>query len=579
MRHPQPQPAVRSRRPGRDGRYRLPAGILVVLALLAALPSVASAEMTFVARLSGAQVSPPVTTNGSGLGVFRLSTDQKSLSYDLVVQDLTNVTVAHLHIAPPGESGPVAIPLASAPFNRLSGTAAITPEQVSALLAGNVYVNVHTAANPNGEIRGQLRANPPRTFVAELTGDQVATPVTTQGTGLGVFTLDATRSLLIYELVVAGLQDVTVAHLHRGEPGQDGPVVVPLASAPFTHLTGTAPLTEAIAADLEAGRLYANVHTAAHPGGEIRGQVLARTPTTFVARALGLNQVPPTTSTGFGLGVFHYDAATRKLSYRVVVDGLQGITEAHLHTGEPDASGPVCVPLADAPFTQLSGTADLSEEQVGCLLAGRLYLNVHTAANPAGEIRGHLFSRPATTLVARLSGDQETPPVTTQAGGVALMTLDSTRSLLSYDLEIADIQDVTAAHFHRGAVGAPGPVVIPVASGPFARQQGLVDLPRDLANDLLLGNLYLNVHTAAHTGGEIRGQAVGRLAGDANDAFGVDIGDVIIALRIAVRLTEPTADQVAILDVAPRGARDGVVNISDVLVLLQRAVGLVAGPL
>src|SRR5690606_31242921 len=106
--------------------------------------------------------------------------------------------------------------------------------------------------NPGGEIRGQVWPATAKTFVAQLTGDQEVPAVTTNASGVGVFTLDASRTQLIYELVVADLTNVTAAHLHTGAPGESGPVVIPLANAAFTRVSGVAPITEALARDLEA---------------------------------------------------------------------------------------------------------------------------------------------------------------------------------------------------------------------------------------------------------------------------------------------------------------------------------------
>jgi hypothetical protein len=133
----------------------------------------------FIAPLSGGQEVPAVDTRARGQTTFRLSADGQELSYRLVVANLHDVTMAHIHLAPAGANGPVVVwlyPSAPPPQlieGRSSGvlaTGVITAgnlvgllaggtmaDLVAELRAGNAYVNVHTSAYPAGEIRGQIR--------------------------------------------------------------------------------------------------------------------------------------------------------------------------------------------------------------------------------------------------------------------------------------------------------------------------------------------------------------------------------------------------------------------------------------
>jgi hypothetical protein len=101
--------------------------------------------------------------------------------------------------------------------------------------------------------------------------------VTTSATGALTATYDPTSKRLTWRGTYSGLSgNVTAAHFHGGTPpsppAPNSAVVVPTpaSSSPFE---GSATLTDAQAADLLAGRWYHNIHTAANPGGEIRGQV------------------------------------------------------------------------------------------------------------------------------------------------------------------------------------------------------------------------------------------------------------------------------------------------------------------
>ncbi len=106
------------------------------------------------------------------------------------------------------------------------------------------------------------------------------------------------------------------------------------------------------------------------------------------------NEVPPTQSSGTGSVDVTYDSATKKLAWKGTYSGLTGsATAAHFHgPGGPGKNAAVMVPIfqgaaAKSPF---EGSATLTDAQAKALMDGDMYVNIHTAANKAGEIRGQV---------------------------------------------------------------------------------------------------------------------------------------------------------------------------------------------
>jgi hypothetical protein len=106
----------------------------------------------------------------------------------------------------------------------------------------------------------------------------------------------------------------------------------------------------------------------------------------------GKSEVPANTSAGKGTADIDYDAATKKLTWKLTYSGLSGpATAAHFHgPAAVGANAGVKVPITNATTSPVEGSATLNDEQAADLIAGKYYVNVHTAANPGGEIRGQV---------------------------------------------------------------------------------------------------------------------------------------------------------------------------------------------
>jgi hypothetical protein len=114
-------------------------------------------------------------------------------------------------------------------------------------------------------------------FNVSLTGAQQIPPVDTKGGGTAHLTYDPAARVATWSIAYSNLTGpVTMAHFHDGAQGQNGPVTIWLStkgSPVSSPITGKATLTPQQAQQFTAGQWYINLHTNAHPAGEIRGQV------------------------------------------------------------------------------------------------------------------------------------------------------------------------------------------------------------------------------------------------------------------------------------------------------------------
>ncbi len=444
------------------------AGVLVIGAFTTA-SATAARQGPAIANLTGTQEvisvgtsSVPGTSLATGLATFKLTEDGKALQYRLSVSHLTGIVGSHIHLNGAGVNGPVVVFLfnSAVPTGEVNGLLAqgtITAASFVGQLAGHpfselltdirngdAYVNVHTLpSHPGGEIRGRLIADSGEEggFAAHLTGTQevlmtgTSTPGTSLATGMATFRLSDDGRALQYRLSVFHLTGIFAAHIHLNGAGVNGPVVVPLfnsavatgevngllaqgtiTAASFVGQLAGHPFSELLT-DIRSGDAYVNVHTLpSHPGGEIRGQMVAADDG-FRASLTGTGEVlspglstTPGTSLATGRAVFWMDEDGGALHFRLEVHNITGVFASHIHLNGPGVNGPVVVPLFNSatPTGLINGllsqgtitAANLTGPLAGHSLAelltdirsGDAYVNVHTLPNhPGGEIRGQLI--------------------------------------------------------------------------------------------------------------------------------------------------------------------------------------------
>jgi hypothetical protein len=135
-------------------------GVVAALALtaLAVAGPAKNAPGKLSAALNVGQEKPiPKGTKLGASGRFTGTLNGTSLTWTLTFKQLSGpATAAHIHLGARGHAGAVLVPLCTPCSTPATGTVTLTQDQITSVKAGKTYVNVHTAKNPNGEIRGQI---------------------------------------------------------------------------------------------------------------------------------------------------------------------------------------------------------------------------------------------------------------------------------------------------------------------------------------------------------------------------------------------------------------------------------------
>ena len=349
--------------------------------------------LPFTVSMNAASEVPAVSnSSGTANGVFSL--EGSNLSYYISFSGLSGpATAAHLH-APANATNTAGVMI---PFNppaatagTMSGTVALTQDQITNFVSGICYANIHTMLNPGGEIRGQII---PLHMVVTLNAASEVPAVTNAPNATATGSLTFNGSQLLYSVSYSGLSaPATAAHIHGpASLTTAAGVIVPFATPSGTAgtISGTANLTPTQMAYLLSGSTYINIHTTNNPAGEIRGQIW---PLQFRAILNAASEVPPTVSPAFGSGSL--SIVNNILSYSFTFNNLlSAATAGHIH-GPADSSHtagviiPFTVPAATS--GTFSGTAPLTPQQLSYILSGLTYANIHTTNYGAGEIRGQL---------------------------------------------------------------------------------------------------------------------------------------------------------------------------------------------
>lgn len=493
---------------------------LLFIWLFTASISSTNAQIFFTADLTGSAEVPPVTTRASGSAWAVLSVQDKILYYAVTYAKLQGTfSASHFHKGSSNVSGGVVQPIVFA-GNTTGGEWRNVPDSIiTALLEGNIYINIHSTVAANGEIRGQLVPRHHVEFSIDLSASQEVPPVTSAAKGTGWLVLRSNGSAT-YRITVSGLTGPpTGAHFHAGATATNGGIVQAISFSDSATSSGTwSNIPDSLIARLLKGEIYANVHTAANPNGEIRGQLKRNYSTTFSAYLNGANEVPVVTTNARATGWAVLSADARSLLYQLTYSGLSStFSGAHFHAGASGTNGGVVRTITFAGGTASELWTNPPDSILAHLLKEKLYMNIHSANNPNGEIRSQVrLDTLGPSMQIDLTGTQEVPPVTTLANGTGSVILNLSAKTARYTVRSQNMSGpVTGSHFHFGARSVSGPVLVSIALPEGDDFRTTAALHDSVIRQMLRGNIYMNLHTGANPNGEIRGQLLNRLAGPA----------------------------------------------------------------
>ena len=383
-------------------QYRMFAALLLSLALVACGGDSSSdssgndiTEVAVQVELSAEQEVPTNTSSATASGTLTLNSVSGALSGSLTVDGMTT-TSAHIHEGKAGTNGEVVITLdVDENMVTVPAETILTSTQIASMLAGEFYVNLHSEAFAEGEIRGQLAPSGVEVIVLDLNGASEVPPVLGAGSGTAYVTLNRTSSLLSISMATTTNTDASAAHLHSGFAGENGDPLLTLEqdSSDTSLFSVSGDVEQAVIDEIDAGGTYLNVHTAAIASGELRGQVLPTGVTVHTAMLSGTQEVPAVTSAGNGSGSLTLNSNSNTATAIVTTRYVDTATAVHVHSGAVDANGEVLFGLekdADTAGLWVARDASVDAAAISSITSGNAYFNVHTPVNPDGEIRGQL---------------------------------------------------------------------------------------------------------------------------------------------------------------------------------------------
>ncbi|PHI36216.1 hypothetical protein CBQ28_15595, partial [Pseudoalteromonas sp. GCY] len=296
-----------------------------------------SATKTFELMLSGKQEVPMNTSMQTASATVELDENLMQFRATLDYSNVEGFSAAHIHDGDLGANGDVAFAFEASDDNKVSiPITDLSEDLIEDMLDGDWYINLHTEAFPNGELRAQIVPDTVSVITFKLDGSQQVPMNESSATGYGYASYDSADGELYLRAVTMGVDDATAAHIHTGRIGMNGDVLVVLEQDDEVMTDWVTPddtmIDEATLNVLLSGGHYVNVHTPEQPNGEIRGQILTDNYAVATFDLSGKQEVPAVATMASGDGYALVNTDNYEVELRVVTSGVEDATAAHIHT-------------------------------------------------------------------------------------------------------------------------------------------------------------------------------------------------------------------------------------------------------
>lgn len=514
------------------------------------------AQTSFIAKLAGRNEATPVVTMAGGSIMLEINNDQLIVSgsfanlSDALATDIAGG--AHLHAGYAGQNGNILQNLIVTPdadlkggtFEAANNTFPLTPALETAINERRLYINIHSLAHPGGEIRGQfMRADANSYYTSNLFGSNEIPSIITPGHGALSIEIKGTTIAVSGSFAdLEGDFDASIgggAHLHLANAGANGDVYLPLVatinpdgkSGFFSLANNTMVVEGAQLTPFSSRNLYANIHTTAYPGGEIRGQVVGQASVVLRSRLTGSSQIPVLNTIGDGViltEIFPDSTLVVTGSFNRLTDSLDLNINGgmHIHNGLAGESGSVMIPLTVVPngdykggtLTAPSNTYTADAATLSALLNRATYLNVHTVTYGGGELRGQNLPESNAYFHGFVSGNSSAPAQASTGSGLIVGEWMGDQLTLSGSFgnlrSMVNTEIAGGIHLHSAMIGSNGPIVFPLTmlldedalGARLMADSNVYSLDESQIQLLTDRGLYVNIHTQNAPAGEVRAQ-------------------------------------------------------------------------
>lgn len=471
---------------------------------------------TLSVTLSGDQQVPALDSNTQTSATVEYNSTDNVLRIRVNTAPIANFSGARLMLGGVGEKGLLQFNIQNITGQNAELFTAVSTQQLDQLTSGQMYIEVLTSDNPNGDIRAQIVSSDVTVFGFALNSAQEVPIVKSSASGYGYVAYNSTNESLYLRVNTLGIDDATMAHIHTGRVGYNGPVLVGLTSTQDNtwETPANTQLSNADFTALSTGAHYLNVHSSTYPSGEIRGQIVPSEYKVLTYNLSGSQEVPYVKTMASGNAYTLLNTVNYNFETTVVTSGVEEAVAAHIHTARVGENGPVLVGLEQSMDNQnvwsTPANTQIDADILAVLLSGGHYINVHTPTVPSGEIRGQIIADNYTLATFMINGKQEVPAVKTNAWGSGYTLINEDDYGLELRIYTEGVDDAVMAHIHTGRIGTNGGVLVGLEQNEDNAQvwstPANTTIDADTLAQLLSAGHYVNVHTPAVPSGEIRGQ-------------------------------------------------------------------------